>query len=36
VTGRRAVGRWRRLLRRSVTHGLLSRCETSVLAVRAG
>jgi nucleotide-binding universal stress UspA family protein len=36
VTGRRAAGRWRRLLRRSVTHGLLSRCETSVLAVRAG
>jgi nucleotide-binding universal stress UspA family protein len=36
VTGPRPAGRWSRLFRRSVTHGLLSHCETSVLAVKAG
>jgi nucleotide-binding universal stress UspA family protein len=35
VTGPRPVGRLGRLLHRSVTHGLLSRTHTSVLAVRA-
>jgi nucleotide-binding universal stress UspA family protein len=34
VTGPRPAGRLGRLLHRSVTHALLSRCETSVLAVR--
>jgi nucleotide-binding universal stress UspA family protein len=35
VTGPRPVGRLRRLLRHSVTHALLSRTHTSVLAVKA-
>jgi nucleotide-binding universal stress UspA family protein len=35
VTGPRPGGRLGRLLRRSVTHGLLSRTHTSVLAVKA-
>jgi nucleotide-binding universal stress UspA family protein len=35
VTGPRPVGRLGRILRRSVTHGLLSRTRTSVLAVKA-
>jgi nucleotide-binding universal stress UspA family protein len=35
VTGPRPVGRLRRLLRHSVTHGVLSRTHTSVLAVKA-
>jgi nucleotide-binding universal stress UspA family protein len=35
VTGPRPTGRLRRLLRSSVTHGLLSRGHTSVLAVKA-
>lgn len=35
VTGPRPAGPLRRLLRGSVTHSLLSRCRTSVLAVRA-
>jgi nucleotide-binding universal stress UspA family protein len=35
VTGPRPVGRLGRLLRHSVTHGLLSRTHTSVLAVKA-
>jgi nucleotide-binding universal stress UspA family protein len=35
VAGPRPVGRLGRLLRRSVTHGLLSRTHASVLAVRA-
>jgi nucleotide-binding universal stress UspA family protein len=35
VTGPRSVGRLSRLLRRSVTHRLLSCTHTSVLAVRA-
>jgi nucleotide-binding universal stress UspA family protein len=35
VTGPRPVGRLGRLLRRSVTHRLLSRTHTSVLAVKA-
>jgi nucleotide-binding universal stress UspA family protein len=34
VTGPRPVSRLRRLLHRSVTHALLSHCQTSVLAVR--
>jgi nucleotide-binding universal stress UspA family protein len=34
VTGPRPACRWSRLLRRSVTHALLSRCDASVLAVR--
>jgi nucleotide-binding universal stress UspA family protein len=36
VTGPRPVGRLGRLLRHSVTHGLLSRARTSVLAVKPG
>jgi nucleotide-binding universal stress UspA family protein len=36
VTGPRPACRWSRLLRRSVTHALLSRCDASVLAVRTG
>jgi nucleotide-binding universal stress UspA family protein len=36
VTGPRPVGRLGRLLRHSVTHGLLSRAHTSVLAVKPG
>jgi nucleotide-binding universal stress UspA family protein len=36
VTGPRPVGRWRRIFGRSVTHALLSRGVTSVLAVKAG
>ena len=36
VTGPRSVGRLGRMLRRSVTHGVLSRTHTSVLAVEAG
>ena len=36
VTGPRPVGRLGRLLRHSVTHGLLSRGRTSVLAVKPG
>jgi nucleotide-binding universal stress UspA family protein len=35
VTGPRPVGRLGRLLRHSVTHGLLSRTRASVLAVKA-
>ncbi len=35
VTGPRPSGRCGRLLRRSVTHGVLSRTRTSVLAVKA-
>jgi nucleotide-binding universal stress UspA family protein len=35
VTGPRPMGRLGRLLRHSVTHGLLSRTHTSVLAVKA-
>jgi nucleotide-binding universal stress UspA family protein len=35
VTGPRPVGRLGRLLRHSVTHRLLSRIHTSVLAVKA-
>jgi len=35
VTGPRTVGWLGRLLHRSVTHALLSRCQSSVLAVRA-
>ena len=35
VTGPRPGGRLGRLLRRSVTHGVLSRTHTSVLAVKA-
>jgi nucleotide-binding universal stress UspA family protein len=35
VTGPRAVSRWRRMFRHSVTHALLSHGVTSVLAVRA-
>ena len=35
VTGPRPIGRLGRLLRHSVTHGLLSRTHTSVLAVKA-
>ena len=35
VTGPRPLGRLRRLLRHSVTHGLLSRTRVSVLAVKA-
>ncbi len=34
VAGPRPVGRLRRLFGRSVTHSLLTRCRTSVLAVR--
>ena len=34
LTGPRASGRLRRMLGLGVTHGLLSRCTTSVLAVR--
>jgi nucleotide-binding universal stress UspA family protein len=34
VTGPRPINRMGRLLRRSVTHGLLSRAHTSVLAVK--
>jgi hypothetical protein len=35
VTGPRPIGRLGRLLRHSVTHELLSRTHTSVLAVKA-